>query len=87
MKELSLADCYGYAGLTSEAANISLRLEPNQAIAKELTTDRVLDLVRFYFGLPVTADTKWFSTPIIEADPAFSMITNEPDRVKTPRTT
>ena len=77
MKELSLADCYRYAGLTSEAANISLRLEPFQAIAKELTTDRVLDLVRFYFGLPVTADTKWFSTPIIEADPAFSMITNE----------
>ena len=77
LKELSLADCYGYAGLTSEAANISLRLEPFQAISKELDTDRILDLVRFYFGLPVTTDTKWYSTPIIEADPAFSMVTNE----------
>ncbi len=77
LKELSLSDCYGYAGLTPDAANISLRLEPFQAIAKELDTDKMLDLVRFYFGLPVTADTKWFSTPIIEADPAFSMVTNE----------
>jgi hypothetical protein len=77
LKELSLSDCYGYAGLTSAAANVSLRLEPFQAIAKELKTDHILDLIRFYFGLPVTADTKWFSTPIIQADPAFSMVANE----------
>ncbi len=77
LKDLSLPDCYGYAGLTPDAANISMRLEPFQAITKELDTDKILDLVRFYFGLPVTADTKWFATPIIEADPAFSMVTNE----------
>ena len=77
MKELSLSDCYGHAGLTSEAANISLRLKPFQGIAKDLGTNQILDLIRFYFGLPVAADTKWFSTPFIEEDPTFSMVTNE----------
>lgn len=77
MKDLSLSDCYGYAGLTADAVNISLRLEPFQTISEELDTSKVLDLVRFYFGLPVNSDTKWFSAPVIEADPAFSMVTNE----------
>lgn len=77
MKELTLADCYGYAGLSGEATNISLRLEPVQKVAKDLTPDQVVDLVRFYFGLPVSNETDWFSAPIIEADPAFSMVTNK----------
>ena len=77
MQELSLPDCYGHAGLSPEAANIALRIEPVKAIAANLTNEQVLDLVRFYFGLPVHSATDWFSEPIVEADPSFSMVANK----------
>ncbi|MBB4302821.1 hypothetical protein GGD81_001857 [Rhodobium orientis] len=77
MKEISLADCYGHAGLTSEATNIALRLKPFDTISKAVDADRILDLVRFYFGMPVARDTDWFSKPIVDADPAFSMVVNK----------
>lgn len=57
--------------------NTTLRLEPFDKISEDLDRDRTLDLVRFYFGLPVAGDTGWFSTPFTDADAAFSMITNK----------
>lgn len=77
MQGLALTDCYGHAGLSSEAANISLRIEPFNAIASKLTDTQLLDAVRFYFDLPVTSDTSWLSAPIVELDASFSMITNK----------
>ncbi|MDE4139998.1 GTPase-associated system all-helical protein GASH [Phaeobacter gallaeciensis] len=77
MKEISLADCYGHAGLSSEAANIAPRLEAFDTISRYVDKDRTIDLVRFYYGLPVTRDTDWFSAPITDADPTFSMVTNK----------
>lgn len=77
MNELSLADCYGHAGLSAENDKISLRIDPVKAISDNLTRKQVLDLVRLYFGLPVLADMSWFTEPIISADVSFSMIANE----------
>lgn len=77
MQEITLSDCYGYAGLSPDALNISLRLEPFETIAANLNDDQVLDAVRLYFGLPVGADTEWLSGPIIAADESFSMVTNK----------
>ena len=77
MQEISLPDCYGYAGLSPDAANIPLRLEPFKAIAANLTRDQVLDAVRHYFGMRVCADTDWLIGPIKKADDSFSMVTNK----------
>lgn len=77
MQKITLADCYGFAGLSHEAVNISLRIGPFEAIAAKLTNGQVLDAIRFYFGLPVDADTEWLSGPIMAADESFSMVTNE----------
>ncbi len=76
MQELALTDCYGHAGLSSEATNIAVRLEPFNTIAVNLTNSQILDAVRFYFDLPVTSETDWFFDPIAQADPSFSMVTN-----------
>ena len=77
MQEITLADCYGYAGLSPDAVNIPKRLGPFKRIADELTTDQMLHAVRFYFDLPVSADTDWISGPIKKADDSFSMVTNK----------
>ena len=77
MHRLSLADCYGHAGLSPDAANITLRVKPFNVIVANLTDEMILDLVRFYFGLPTQDTTDWFFVPIVEADPAFSMVTNK----------
>lgn len=77
MQGLALTDCYGHAGLSSEAANISLRIEPFNVIAANITNTQLLDAVRFYFDFPVTSDTNWLSSPIIEVDASFSMIANK----------
>jgi hypothetical protein len=77
MQELALTDCYGHAGLSPEAANITLRIEPFKTISSKVTNAQLLDAVRFYFDLPVTSDTSWLSAPIIDVDESFSMITNK----------
>jgi hypothetical protein len=77
MQQLELADCYGHAGLSPDAANIPLRIEPFKTIAANLTRPQIIDAVRAYFGLPMHNDTGWLSDPISEADEAFSMVTNK----------
>ena len=76
MQEMTLADCYGHAGLSPDAVNIQSRLEPFKKIAANLTHDQVLDAVRHYFGMPVSADSNWLYGPIKMADDSFSMVTN-----------
>ena len=77
MKKITLADCYGYAGLSPDAVNIPSRHEPFKAIAKNLTRAQVLDAVRHYFDMPVSAETNWLSDPIMAVDDSFSMVANK----------
>jgi len=77
MQQLKLADCYGHAGLSPDAANIPLRIEPFKTIAANLTRPQIIDAVRAYFGLPMQHDTGWLSDPILAADEAFSMVANK----------
>nr|WP_320141854.1 GTPase-associated system all-helical protein GASH [uncultured Cohaesibacter sp.] len=77
MQQLKLADCYGYAGLSPDAVNIPLRIEPFKKIAENLTRSQIIDTVRAYFGMPMQHDTGWLSDPISETDEAFSMVTNK----------
>lgn len=77
MQQLELADCYGHAGLSPDATNIPLRIEPFKTIAANLTRSQVIDAVRAYFGLPMRNDTEWLSDPISAADESFSMVTNK----------
>ena len=77
MQQLKLADCYGHAGLSPDAANIPLRIEPFKTVAANLTRPQIIDAVRAYFGLPMLHDTGWLSNPITEVDEAFSMVANQ----------
>lgn len=77
MQQLELADCYGHAGFSPDAANIPLRIEPFKTIAANLKRPQIIDAVRAYFGMPMHNDASWLSVPISEADESFSMITNK----------
>lgn len=77
MQEMTLADCYGHAGLSMESTILSLRMEPFETIAANLTKPQILDAVRAYFGLSMKGDTDWLFDPISSADPTFSAIANK----------
>lgn len=72
---MNFADKYALAGLQPGPDIIALRKKSIDRVSKDIKQTQVLNLCRYYFGLP-NADVQWLTNILVEDDPSFSLISN-----------
>jgi hypothetical protein len=72
---MNFADKYALAGLQPGPEIIALRKKSIDRVPKDIKHAQVLNLCRYYFGLP-NADVQWLTNILVEDDPSFSLISN-----------
>lgn len=76
MSDFNFADQYKLAGLSPTSENIASREAAVDSIRNSLDFNKSLDLVRFYFDLPVES-SDWFVEAFRENDTSFSLVHNQ----------
>ena len=74
MATFNFADQYRTAGLKPTSEIVRLRQSAAERIISNVDDQKILDLVKFYYGLPVSGGGEWFVSAFSEDDASFMMV-------------